>query len=798
MSTADYSVKSQRMPKVLRVYLELSQYPILSRKIRERMRQEVFARGIISPEQFEQEVREKAILSQRREGLVKPWAEEPAGVWEERLSIIRDNLTDFYFAYNLPHTLLEEIVRAAIGQNEEQEEMPLLSVHPELAPWSVLFATAEAYEKYPADKRALVQHHLEEIVVVLIKSMISDQLNFVGVAKKFFTIEDLRAIRSRRIGRGKIGGKAAGMMLAWKILQQEDPADQFPLREHLDIPESYFIGADVFYDFLTINGLLDTVNQKYKSREVVEEEYPQIQERFLQGKFPDGVVDRLLDLLEKIGDQPLIVRSSSLLEDSLGTVFAGKYDSYFCPNQGNLEENLHALLQAIALVYAGVMGPNAIFYRRHMGLIDYDERMAILLQKVEGERYRHFFFPALAGVAFSHNPFRWTPKIDPAAGLLRVVSGIGTRAVERVANDYPRMVALSHATLRPERTASDIRRYAQHFMDVIDLERNEFRTVSVAKVLRPDYPGLRYVASVDEGDYIQPLYAVGGTFSPEQIVLTFDNLLRDTDFPRLMRAMLDKLKRHFGYDVDTEFAVDIILSRPKPAFRLHLLQCRPLVSSEAQGEIRVAEGISKAQQLFSAHKLVPNAIVTDIEYIVYVDPLRYQEAPYPVKAQLARAVGRLNKQLEGKNFILMGPGRWGSSNIDLGVKVTYADIFNTKMLIEIARKSAQGTPEVSYGTHFFQDLVEARIVPLSLYPDEEGNVFNEAFLLSTDNQLATVSPRDADLAYYLKVIHVPSATGGKMVQVIMDGKHEEALAYFSRRKKLDGKPNGNATIQSEC
>ena len=775
--TSTHRPAKAQIPKVLRVYLELSQYPILSRKIRERMREEIFARGVVTQERFEQEAREKAILSQRREGMVAPWVEEPAAIWEERLAIIRENLTDFYFAYNLPHSLLEEIVSDVIGRKQSDEKTPLLSVHPELAPWSVLFDTAELYESYPPGKRAQVQHHLEEIIVVLIKSMISDHLGFVGVAKKFFTIKDLKEIRRRRIGRGKIGGKAAGMMLAWKILTSPDPSDELPLQDYLDIPDSYFIGADVFYDFLNMNKLLDTVNQKYKPREVVEAEYPQVQQRFLQGTFPKGIVDRLKEVLSHLGKQPLIVRSSSLLEDSLGTAFAGKYNSYFCPNQGTLEENLQALLQAIALVYSGVMGPDAIFYRRHMGLIDYDERMAILLQKVEGAQYRHFYFPALAGVAFSHNPFRWTPKIEREAGLLRMVAGIGTRAVDRVANDYPRMVALSHPTLRPERAVSDVRRYSQHLMDVIDLERNAFRTVPITEVLRSDYPGLRYLASIDQGDYAQPMYAAGGTFDPEQIILTFDNLLAKTDFPRLMRAILQKLKRHFRYDVDTEFAADIILGYPKPSFRLHMLQCRPQASDENEADLHVPT-VPEEQQLFTAHKLVPNAVIPDVEYIIYVDPLRYQEASYSVKTQIGRAVGRLNKVLADTRFILMGPGRWGSSNIDLGVRVSYADIYNTKMLIEIARKMASGTPEVSYGTHFFQDLVEAHIVPLSLYPDEPGNVFKEAFLLNSANKLAELSPRDADLEYYVRVIHVPEATGGQKLQVVMDGHREDAVAYF--------------------
>jgi len=155
-------------------------------------------------------------------------------------------------------------------------------------------------------------------------------------------------------------------------------------------------------------------------------------------------VDGLREILARVGHKPLIVRSSSLLEDNFGTSFAGKYDSFFCPNQGSPEENLEALLRAIARVYASTFCPDALSYRRQMGLLDYDERMAILLQEVQGERHGDHYFPTLAGVGFSHNPFRWTTKIRQEDGFLRLVFGLGTRAVDRLANDYARMVALSH------------------------------------------------------------------------------------------------------------------------------------------------------------------------------------------------------------------------------------------------------------------------------------------------------------------------------------------------------------------
>lgn len=766
------------MPKVLQLYLEITQYPILADAIRERMRQEIFARGVISPEAFEREVREKAAQSQRREGIVDPLAEEPPEVWQTRLKLIRDQVTDFYFAYNLPHELFEQIVQSLIRERSPSQEV-VISFNPELAPWDILFAQADQYANAPPEKQEIVKPHLREIIVVLIKSMISDQLRFVGLAKELFTIEDLKEIRRRRFGRGKIGGKSAGMLLAWKGLQQLDEEWGPDLRQRVVIPDSHFIGADVFYDFHSLNKLFDFINQKYKSSEEIAADYPRAQELYAQGRFPPDIWQNLKTFMAEVGKTPLIVRSSSLLEDNFETSFAGKYESFFLPNQGTPEENLLALRHAITQVYASVVSPDALSYRRRMGLIDYDERMAILLQKVQGTQYKHYFFPALAGVGFSHNPFRWNPRIRREDGFLRLVWGLGTRAVERIANDYPRMVALSHPHLRPETGAQEIRKYSQHYVDVIDLQENAFKSLPISQVLSLDYPGLSYLVSVDAGDYIQPAFSLGSV-SPAEMVLTFDNLLQHTDFVPLMKALLQKLERVYGLAVDIEFTVDIVPGYPAPDFLVHLLQCRPQSGYAEQRKLQIPTDVPEEDKLFSAHKLVPQGCVSGIRYVVCVDWQAYAQVPdQTLKLELARVVGRLNKRLEGERFVFMGPGRWGSTNPDLGVKVTYADIYNARMLIEIASSQAGAGPEASYGTHFFQDLVEAEIYPLILDLDDRRTIFTP-FFREAPNVLAELSPEDAQYAEYIKVIDIPAVTGGKRLEVVMNSEEEEALGYLKR------------------
>jgi hypothetical protein len=609
--------------------------------------------------------------------------------------------------------------------------------------------------------------------------MISDQMGFISLAREFFDAEDFETIAQRRIGQGKIGGKAAGMMLAWKILQHDNPADPLDLRKHVVIPDSYFIGADVFYDFHALNELDEFMNQKYKTQEEIETDYPHIQEAYVGGVFPEGVSARLRELLIEVGDSPLIVRSSSLLEDNFGFSFAGKYDSFFCPNQGTLTENLEALEGAIRRVYASVLSPDALLYRQRMGLVDYDERMAVLIQKVQGQRYRDYFFPPLAGVGFSRNPFRWSQKIRPEDGLLRLVWGLGTRAVDRVANDYPRMVALSHPQLRPAIDAHQIRKYSQHFVDLIDLQANAFVTLPVSEVLRLDYPGIRLLACEDKGSYLQPIYAPGVLGQPD-LILTFDELLKNQEFVNLMRTVLQTLEQHYGRPVDIEFTVGIREARPR-RFVLHLLQCRPQSWREGGKGIHFPlEEIPPDDVILLTRRMVPHGQVKQIRYVVYVDPAAYDRAPNDtVRLEIARVVGRLNKRLESDCFILMGPGRWGTSNVELGVKVTYADIYNARALIEIARTGTEGTPEVSYGTHFFQDLVESEIYPLPLYLGDSDTIFKSRFFEGAPNVLSDLLPADADYARYVRVIDVPSVTSGRHLELVLDSERDEGLAYLA-------------------
>lgn len=762
------------------IYIKLAQYPILADQIRTRMRDELFERGIIDPKKFEEEVRTKAKESQQREGMFDPFKKEEANLWQKRIERIRNFQTDAYFANNLSITLLEKIIDDVLSNQPSPTGSVELTFNPEIAPWELLFRQGEIYEALPPDEREKAKHHLEEIKVVLIKGMISDQLAYVGVAKRVLSIADLRYIYRRRIGNGKIGGKAAGLMLAWRILKQTSAENDVNVSDMVSIPDSYFIGSEVIYDFRLKNNLERFMNQKYRSLDEIREQFSEVEAAHLQGELPQEIVQQLKQVLVEMGDNPIIVRSSSLLEDNFGYSFAGKYSSYFCPNQGTPAENLRDLKNAIARVYASTLNPDAILYRQRNGLIDYDERMAILLQRLTGKRHGRYFFPTLAGVGFSQNPFRWNRKIRREDGFLRIVWGMGTRAVDRVDKDYPRMIALSHPQLRPETTPQAQRRYSQWYVDVIDLEENAFKTLPVTAVLSPDYPQLRHIASLDKGDYLQKILSIGSLSNEDQFVLTFDYLTKDRNFIELMRTILTRLETEYKMPVDVEFAIDIIVNYPKTEYHFNLLQCRPLSQREDHGNITIPKDIPQSQTLFTASGLIPDGKVEGVRYIVFINPKKYHEiADQITRLELGRIVSRLNKLMEEQSFILIGPGRWGSTNIDLGVKVTYADIYNTRALIEMAYGHDGHVPELSYGTHFFQDLVESGIYSLPLHLQETGTWFNWEYVQNAPNQLAQFLPKDAAYGEYVHVINIAAVSGPEYrLNILMDGSNDEALAYL--------------------
>ena len=765
--------------ELLSIYLTLGQYPILNNRIRARMRKELFDRGITTIQQFETEVRQAAIRSQTQEGLRNPYSEEPPEIWDLRQARVRDQLTDLMFSQHLPFEVFQKLVNEVLGERGINMQELMLSINPELAPQELVLEQAMTIERMPAADRAKYDPRLQEEKVVLIRSMISDQLRYINIAKEWFTIGDLVEIRRRKIGVGRIGGKAAGMLLAYRIIQSVAGET---LKASVRVPESYYIGSDEMYSYMAPNCLVHWNDQKYKTEDQMRADYPHIHEDFQAGEFSPDILERLQILLVNVGTQPLILRSSSLLEDNFGTSFAGKYESIFLPNQGSLKENLIALTSALVRIYASTFSPAALLYRRSKGLQDYDERMAVLIQTVEGEPFGRYYLPHAAGVAFSRNLYRWTPQIRREDGFVRLVWGLGTRAVDRVGNDYPRLVALSHPLLRPSTDPKAIRRYSQQYVDLIDMKDNAFKTLPVHDVLTAQYPPLRYLAQLDEEGYFTSLRTSILSGDPRSLVLTFEDLLRRTPFAERMTEMLSLLERAYRAPVDVEFVIKLDHAETsKPQLNICLLQCRPQSHLVATEQIPIPTDLPKADVIFTTRFVVPQGHIDRVNYVIFVPHEGYFALQTPeARRELARAVGKLNSLLKNEPFICVGPGRWGSTNADLGVPIDFGDIYNTKALVELSGRGIGPAPEPSLGTHFFQDLLESQIYPLAVSLDDEQAVFNRDFFYNLPNHLAEwmLAPLSADLQSSLRLIRVSDYRPGYTLRVLMNEEKNLAQAYM--------------------
>ncbi len=291
--------------------------------------------------------------------------------------------------------------------------------------------------------------------VSLIRRLLTEDTHFIGVALKFLDLADFRGLLHRVIypteSHGKLGGKSSGLLLASEILKKTRlPKTDLP---EIKIPKTWYLTSDGILQFIQHNDLEEIVEQKYENIARVRQEYPYVVHLFKNSTMPPEIVNGLSVALDDFGESPLIVRSSSLLEDRFGTSFAGKYKSLFIANQGPKRERLHALVDAIAEVYASTFSPDPIEYRIEHGMIDFHEEMGIMIQEVVGKKVGDYYFPAIAGVAFSHNEYRWSRRLRREDGLLRMVTGLGTRAVDRLSDDYPILLSPGQPNLRVNVTA---------------------------------------------------------------------------------------------------------------------------------------------------------------------------------------------------------------------------------------------------------------------------------------------------------------------------------------------------------
>jgi len=631
--------------------------------------------------------------------------------------------------------------------------------------WDRLFIEAEGLLEKPWESEKE-----EDMIDRICRIMITKEPRMSILVKDNFSLEDLLRIRERLIGTGFLGGKTGGMLLARKILELDKNFDWPSILEEHD---SFYIGSDVFYTYLVQNNWWK-LRMEQKTQGGYFKAARILRDKMKNGTFPDEVKEQFYRMLEYFGQSPIIVRSSSLLEDSFGNAFAGKYESIFLVNQGTPEERYAQFENAIRTVYASAMNEDALTYRKQRGLEKADEQMALLVQRVSGSHHKNYYFPDLAGVGISYNTFMWNKEMDPKAGMLRLVFGLGTRAVNRIEGDYARIVALDLPLLKPHAGMEDTRKFSQRDVDLLDLEQNGLKTKSLLKLsgegldIKMDRIGTR---DHETDRKIREL----GIKDQQAWVLTFDDFFSDTQFTDIMHRMLKKLETIYDYPVDIEFTTNFT---DEDDFKINLVQCRPL---QIQGEgkrVEFPKNVEKDNILFQFEgNFLGDGIMESVDRIIYVDPAQYTPLSQQDKYEVARIVGRLNRQIENReefHVMLLGPGRWGSTTPSLGVPVGFSEINNISVLGEIAYSDGNLMPELSYGTHFFQDLVETGIFYIAIFPGEKDVIFNMQWLDKFTNQLDELAPNAAKYRDVVKVFDVSREN----LKILADVVNRKVICYY--------------------
>lgn len=648
--------------------------------------------------------------------------------------------------------------------------------------WAQTFAAARKALEEGEDESSGTGH-TKKLYDRLLRMAVTRDEKIMTLAQKYLSLGDLVNILQRMIGTGLIGGKSLGMLLARAILTRENPDWQKALEPH----DSFFIGSDVFYTYLVQN---DCWWLRRRRRDTKFEAFLRsagtARERILRGSFPLDIEHQFMEMLNYFGQAPIIVRSSSLLEDNYGNAFSGKYESVFCANQGTPANRLEAFKAAVRTVYASTMNRDALMYRANRGLLGEDEQMALLVQRVSGSSHPPYFFPQMAGVGFSFNPYVWNPDIDPRAGVLRLVFGLGTRAVDRTAEDYTRLVALNAPHRQPEQVATDARKYSQRRVDVIDLEENSLKTHSTEDTLKTVSATARNLIAAYDKELVQ-LARQQRREIDFPYMLNFDRLLDSTGFVDQMREILQILEKAYQNPVDVEFTANIL---PDNKCLIDIVQCRPLqIKLDIDGSmVAMPKTISAANLILeTSGPIIGQGVATLIDRIIYIEPRVYANLPVQQRHSIARLIGKITRAADAdhKKILLIAPGRLGTKSPSLGVPVSFSEINRCTALCELAVMHEGLVPDLSLGTHFFNDLVEMEILCLALFPGKAGNRLNTDLLTNARNSLSELIPDAAEWEQAVRVVEAESLTATGPVCLRADPVTQRAVCYIGTQKSHD-------------
>ena len=575
--------------------------------------------------------------------------------------------------------------------------------------------------------------------------MMSRDEKIRGLIKANFTPKDYFEIRSRMIGTGMIGGKACGMLLERKLIKNNNT----DLYEKLEPHDSFYIGSDVFYSYIVYNQFWDI---RIKQREP--EEYFTLADTlancFRTGQFPNILREEFCRLLDYYGQSPIIVRSSSMLEDGFGNAVAGKYESVFCANNGSLEERLEEFENAIKIVYASTMSKPVLDYCQRRGLETKDEQMALLIQRVSGSRYGDVFMPCAAGVGYSYNPYCYTKDIDPERGMLRLVMGLGTGAVDSDADMFPHIINLDKPTL------NGIHQLAQGNVDFIDFVSGKVVRKELCEIVDkiPLHLKQQFLSYDDMTDSMS---------------ITCGGIINNAEVMNSMRELMTIIKNKYGYPVNIEFTINL---SEKGDYVINLLECKPLQILQDRKGIEMPENIDPQKVILEcSNASMGLSKKVKLDYIVMVNPTAYHNTRYNFKYEISTALEKINWYFRNTDLhlMLLVPGKIGTSSPSRGVPASFSAISAYDAICEISENRRGYSP--AYGSHIFQDMVEAGIIYGAIFENEQTLAFNSEKIRSLKNVINEIWPQNSDI---MKVMGVYDVTD-KNCYLYHDMKSEHLL-----------------------
>ena len=552
------------------------------------------------------------------------------------------------------------------------------------------------------------------------------------LVKKHFRPEDYFRVRDHMVGTGMVGGKTCGMLLARAIIRNLAPDIDRILEPH----DSFYVGSDVFYTYIVDNGLWDL-----RVRQRTEDGYfalaDELSDRLKFGTFSRELQEKFMHILEYYGQDPYIIRSSSILEDGFDNAFAGKYESVFCANRGTPEERLEEFENAVRIVYASSAGLSALDYRKRRGLDKRDEQMALLVMRVSGSAYGSYYMPCAAGVGYSFSPYKFLNDINSSAGMLRLVMGLGTSAVDRTEGSYPRLVSLDKPEATNFTTIAEKHQFSQRKAEVVDLKAGKLSRVPL-ETLEPILPGYLKTQVLEHDSEAEFSLRERGIHQ-DICFISCLGLVRNRAMMEHMKRMMQLIQQEYGEPVDIEFTINVSESKE---YVINLLQCRPLQIFQDTGSTSIPDDIPEERILLETRGASMGlSRKIQLDRIVYVDPVEYYHLPYNEKPQIASLIGKINWKYrdQGKHLLLMVPGRIGTSSPELGVPTSFADISGFDAVCEMAESRAGYNPELSYGSHIFQDLVEAQILYMAVFPGDKTPHFQPELLMEETNTITEIS-----------------------------------------------------------